>query len=146
MVQYYDDDYYQKVSHIYSLSVFVSLGCLVLLIVGLVSFCVDKRNSRQVMTALEVSFVVQLTYFSLLGVGKKNPLLRNLAAGLKLSSGYDIMMSQHGSNIHSELLSIDIESVSISSNVNISLVIVVMCVMVGGVFLLLGKFVSRKNQ
>ena len=82
-----------------------------MLFVGLVAFCIDKRNSRQMLTALELSFVVQLTYFSLLGVGKKNPLLRNLAAGLKFSSGYDLMMGLPGSNIYTDILSIDVESV-----------------------------------
>jgi hypothetical protein len=35
---------------------------------------------------------VQLTYFSLLGVGEINTLFMSMAAGLKLSSGYDLSL------------------------------------------------------
>ena len=68
-IQFYSEDYYQKVGQIKMLSIFVSLCCIILMVIGFVSFCLDGRNSKQMLIALETSFVVQLAYFALLGVG-----------------------------------------------------------------------------
>lgn len=83
------------VGQISFLSVTVSGLCVFLMVIGLVAYCVDGRNSRQMLVALETAFVVQLVYFTLLGIGEVNPLFMAMAKGLKLSSGYDLLMDSN---------------------------------------------------
>ncbi len=97
VIQFYDESYYQKVDQIGFLSMVIGLSCIVLMIIGLVSFCVDGRNSKQMLVAVETSFIVQLSYFSLLGVGAMNPMFLSMASGLKYSAGFDVMLDEEGS-------------------------------------------------
>ena len=94
VIQFYDESYYEKVGQIKGLSMVVGFSCLLLMAIGLVSFCVDGRNSKQMLVAVETAFVVQLTYFSLFGVGQTNPLFLSMASGLKFSSGYDLALDE----------------------------------------------------
>ncbi len=91
VIQFYDESYYQKVDQIGFLSIVIGFSCIVLMIIGLVSFCVDGRNSKQMLVAVETSFIVQLTYFSFLGLGEINPMFLSMASGLKYSAGHDLM-------------------------------------------------------
>ena len=69
----------------------------------------------------------------------------SMAAGLKLSSGYDMMMSETTHNFRG-LMSIGIDSVQMASNVNVSFILVLVCMVVGGILLLVDKFVSNKKK
>jgi hypothetical protein len=91
VIQFYDESYYQKVDQIGFLSMVIGLSCIVLMVIGLVSFCVDGRNSKQMLVAVETSFIVQLAYFSFVGLGEINPMFLSMASGLKYSAGYDLM-------------------------------------------------------
>ena len=143
VIQFYDESYYERVSQIKGLSTVIGFSCLLLMVIGLVSFCVDGRNSKQMLVAVETAFVVQLTYFSLLGVGQINPLFLSMASGLKFSSGYDFMLGQEGSQTFRELSGIDVGSVGIASNVNVPFMLVLVSMIVGGALLLLDKFKKK---
>jgi cysteine-rich repeat protein len=146
VIQFYDQSYYQKLGLIELFSMAIGFSCILLIAIGLLSFCVDSRNSKQMLVAVETSFVVQLTYFSLLGLGEINPMFLNMASGLKLSTGYDLMVDEEGSQTFRELSGMGVESAAIASNVNVSLMLVLLCQVVGGVFLLLDKFAKKQPK
>jgi hypothetical protein len=82
----------------------------------------------------------------LLGLGEINPMFLNMASGLKLSTGYDLMVDEEGSQTFRELSGMGVESAAIASNVNVSLMLVLLCQVVGGVFLLLDKFAKKQPK
>lgn len=69
VIQYYSSDYYTMASQIKFMAFIVSIVCILMVFIGLVSYCIDGRNSKQMLIALEASFIVQLTYFSIIGIG-----------------------------------------------------------------------------
>jgi hypothetical protein len=52
VIQYHNADYHKMANQINLLAIVVSILCLILLVIGFVSFCVDGRNSRQMLIAL----------------------------------------------------------------------------------------------
>ena len=146
VIQFYDQSYYQKLDLIGILSKAIGFSCILLIVIGLASLCVDGRNSKQMLVAVETSFVVQLTYFSLLGLGEINPMFLNMASGLKFSAGYDLMVDEEGMQTFRDLSGMGVGSVSMVSNVNLSFMLVLVCQVVGGGFLLLNKFARKQPQ
>jgi hypothetical protein len=64
---------------------------------------------------------------------------------LKYSTGYDFsLINEPISN--RELIAIGIESAGMMSNVNVSFIIVLMLIFIGGIALLLDKFVFSKKK
>jgi hypothetical protein len=146
VIQFYDQSYYQKLGLIEILSNAIGFSCILLVVIGLVSFFVDGRNSKQILVAIETSFVVQLTYFALLGLGEINPMFLNMASGLKFSTGYDLMLGDEGSHAFRELSGMGIGSAEMTSNVNLSFMLVLSCQIVGALFLFLDKFVKKQPK
>lgn len=98
------------------------------------------------MITLEASFICQLTYFSLLEIGQLNPFWYALS-GLKFSSGYNFPFSSqqpiHEEKDHSNFIGIGMFS-SITDNINISLGLIVLTLLIGAIMKLLIKFAIKK--
>ncbi len=124
-----------------------SILSVVLMIVAVVAYFVDSlSNSRQMLIALETTFVVQLTYMALLPIGELNPLFIQLAKGLKWIMGYDIMLDKSYTTVR-ELLGVGVNSIMLSNNINVSIVIVVILAIFGAVLLGVGKLMKGgKNE
>lgn len=69
-----------------------------------------------------------------------------MAEGLKYSSGYELSLSTADVISNRELIGIGVNSTAMMNNVNVSFILVLICVFIGGIALLLDKFFfSKKN-
>lgn len=124
----------------------VGVLMLVILMISVFSCLLEGNNSRQILLSVETASVVQFTYFSLLGIEELNPLFIALAEGLKFSCGFDINL-----NIREQenriLLGVGIQSTNILNNVNTSLILPVVFILVGAILLIIKKVkAKRKNS
>jgi hypothetical protein len=75
-------------------------------------------------------------------------MFKGLANGLKYSNGYDLMFSTNRaknirSNVPMYLLGVGIDSFHFADNVNISLILVFLCIFIGLLFKLMNKITSK---
>jgi hypothetical protein len=144
MVQFYDSSYYAQGQVIYGISLTISIIFVTMVIFSIVLHFVDTTgNSRKVWISLEGVFTVQLTYFSLMGIGELNPLFVEMAEGLKYSCGYDLTSSGTEKIQIRQLSGIGIESEHLSSNVNVSFLIVLTFVLTGALIYIIKKVRSK---
>lgn len=130
-----------------TLGTIASVLTLVLLIIAILGFILDGKNGKQMLITLETVFIGQLAYFSMYGIGELNLLFLRLAPSMKFMTGFDLSLSPPENN-HSfrELLGLGITSVHFSDNVNVSLVLVMACMLVGGILLLLNRLIFSKQS
>lgn len=147
LIQSYTAQYYNSASMISVLGTIASVLALVLVIVAILGFILDGKNGKQMLITLETVFIGQLAYFSMYGIGELNLLFLKLAPSMKFMTGFDLSLSPPENN-HSfrELLGLGITSVHFSDNVNVSLVLVIACMLVGGILLLLNRLVFSKQS
>lgn len=146
MIQFYTTEYYSLYSTVKITSMIVGVLMLVILMISVFSCLLEGNNSRQILLSVETASVVQFTYFSLLGIEELNPLFIALAEGLKFSCGFDINL-----NIREQenriLLGVGIQSTNILNNVNTSLILPVVFILVGAILLIIKKVkAKRKNS
>lgn len=145
MIQFYPPEYHGLYSTVKFLSKTVGFTMLIILLISAMSCVVEGNNSRQILLAIETASVVQLTYFSLLGIGELNPLFIALADGLKFACGFDINLSnQH--TVNRVLLGVGIQSTNILDNVNVSLVLPFIFTFIGLISLIVSKIKSKKHK
>ena len=126
------------------LSYGISALVAIMIVLANLAYCIDGRNSKAILIALEAAFVVQLTYFSLMNIGKLNPLFITMAQGLKYSSGFDLSLVEKSSPPRN-LLGIGVESSSFADNATISLISVLLCLIIGGAIFLIDKLILSKK-
>ena len=80
------------------LSYGISALVAIMLVLANLAYCIDGRNSKAILIALETAFVVQLAYFSLMNIGELNPFFVTMAQGLKYSSGVDLSFVEDSSS------------------------------------------------
>ena len=144
MIQFYPPEYHTLYSTVKFVSMIVGGLMLIILLISVMSCLVEGNNSRQILLVVETSSVVQLTYFSLLGIGELNPLFIALAEGLKLACGFDINLSNQQTS-NRVLLGVSIQSTSILDNVNVSLVLPVIFILIGLIVLIVSKIKSKRQ-
>lgn len=80
-----------------------------------------------------------------MGIGELNPLFVAMTEGLKFSCGFDLPLTEK-ETAQKALLVVGIDSASIMSNVNISLGVVLVFLVVGSVLLLIDKIRQRLHR
>ncbi len=145
LIQYFSADFYQKYGLIKTLSLLISILVLTILLMTFLAFCLDGNNSRQILLAVETAGIVQFTYFSLMGIGELNPLFVAMTEGLKFSCGFDLPLTKKETT-EKVLLVVGIDSASIIDNVNVSLGVVLVFLVVGSVLLLIAKIRQRLHR
>lgn len=144
MLQFYPSEYHNLYSSVRFVSVIVGSLMLIILLMSVISCILEGNNSRQILLAVETASVVQLTYFSLLGVGELNPLFIALADGLKLSCGFDIDLNNQQTD-NRVLLGVNIQSTNILYNVNVSLVLPFIFTFVGLICIIISRIKKTRN-
>lgn len=137
MINFYSDEYYTLSKTVYVLSQVLGGVCLVMVVIGMIV--------GNMMVSLEIAFIVQLAYFSLLSAGPLNPMFYSLS-GLKYSTGYNIPLFNdnplYESTFLKNIVGIGMYS-SIINNINLSLVIIVLCLIIGGILKIVSRFVIK---
>lgn len=144
MLQFYPSEYHNLYSSVRFVSMIVGGLMSVILLMSVTSCILEGNNSRQILLAVETASVVQLTYFSLLGVGELNPLFIALADGLKLSCGFDIDLNNQQTD-NRVLLGVGIQSTNILDNVNVSLVLPVIFTFIGLICMIISRIKQTRN-
>lgn len=138
ILQFYDPSYYAFYDFVKNLATLVSVVCIIGVVFACVTYFIDNRNSRQVLMLIELSQVVQLSYFTIINSTQINPLIIALANGLKLSTGIDITVVGTTTDIP-QFKHLGITSSHFSDNVNISLALPLVLFLIG----LLLKLIER---
>jgi hypothetical protein len=140
LLNYYDTASYRNANTLTKLSEIIGFVCF-----GLILFGLFVGN---MMIPLETASIVQLSYFSLLWIGELNPFYLALT-GLKYASGFNIALkysnpSQDPSNLK-QFIGVGLYS-SMLDNCNVSLVLVLLCLLVGGALKLIVKFLIKRED
>lgn len=133
LINLYSDEYYSLAKTVHTFAQILGIVCFVMAIIGTLF--------GNMMISLETGFIFQMAYFSVLTAGPLNPMFYALS-GLKYSIGYNMPLFNDSplqeSSFLKNIVGIGMYS-SIVNNVNISLALVVLCLLIGGII----KLVSR---
>ena len=123
----------------------ISILTFTMIGIAVIAQFLDGINAKQMIITIETTCIVQFTYFSLLGIGAFNPMFYSMAEGLKYTSGFDINLSDTKTKIK-QLIGMNIQSGNIEGNVNLSVIIPLVFVIVGLVLLMIKRFKANKTH
>lgn len=133
LLQYFSPQYYENCSLVFVISIIISLMTMSMLAVAVISQFIEGNNAKKMIITIETVCIVQFAYFSLISIGPLNPMFVAMAEGLKYTSGYDMNLSDIKTKAKS-LMAMNIQSANMEGNVNISVVIPLVFLVVGLVF------------